>query len=334
MQLGSAVAAYLSGLRLQGGAEHLEQARIVLTRAVEWLGQPHPELKVPFKPVHELTDLSTQALTEFLAFRKDSPGVKPQSKLSLFTLAKEARYLRCFLNSLASDPHTFGLPPGWLMPTIPKIRTPKKAPQALEAPDLDLTFEACQYATLPIVEGITAAQWWFTLLYLAYLTAMRRRALFAVPRPTEAHLDRQVLYLPAEANKNQRDQFFPLTPLACDLIRAMPARPGEPMFVWVGRCGSRNFRTFYHEYGQIQRKAGILASDQSRLHSLRRTSLTYMARAGVGLSTVQQHAGHSDPKVTADFYLGSMTVPQTEAVKNLPTPKAMKSATKQRTLFD
>lgn len=328
MLLKDAVEAYLSGLRLAGGKEHQDQAKIILLRAVEWFSVDQPHCKA----VLELSDLRTQALTEFLAWRKTCPGLRKGTKISQFTLGKEARYIRCLLNAIAEDTAAYDLPDGWSVPKVPKIKLPKKIPQALEEPALELVFEACKNAKLPEIEGITATQWWFTLLYLAYLTCMRRRALFSIPRPTEAELDRMLLFLPAAFNKSNTDMFFPLTEMACTLIRSLPAQPGEPMFVWKSRTGSRNFRSFYHQYAQMQSKAGIAELQQSRLHSLRKTGLTYMARAGVGMNTVKEHAGHSDISITANYYLGVMGEPRKDAVANLPTPTNLKG--KQKKLFD
>ena len=104
------------------------------------------------------------------------------------------------------------------------------------------------------------------------------------------------------------------------------------MFVWTSRRGRSNYRSFYHQYERMQKQAGIADLQQSRLHTLRKTSLTYMARAGVGMSTVKEHAGHSDISITANYYIGVMDSPRKEAVAGLPTPKNVKGA--QKTLFD
>jgi integrase len=328
MLLKEAVEIYLSGLRLPGGDEHQEQARIILNRAVEWFATDHEHCKA----VLELTDLRKQALIEFLAYRKTCRGIKKGSTLSQSTLSKEARYLKCLLNAISEDTEAYDLPETWVPPRVPRIKVPKKIPRALEHLDLDRVFRACENATLPQLEGITAVQWWFSLLYLAYLTSMRRRALFNIPRPTDQELDSMLLFLPASANKSNADQYFPLTRMACDLIRALPGKPGQPMFTWQSRRGRQNFRSFYHQYSQMQKKAGIADSDQSRLHTLRKTGLTYMARAGVGMSTVKEQAGHSDISLTANYYIGVMGDSRKDAVDNLPSPKNLRG--KQKQLFD
>ena len=52
----------------------------------------------------------------------------------------------------------------------------------------------------------------------------------------------------------------------------------------------------------VMRETGMDVSDVS-LHTIRHTVLTRLARGGMDLARLQQWAGHSDPKITAERYL-------------------------------
>jgi integrase len=330
MQLGKSVEIYLSGLELLGGEEHQEQAGIILKRFAVWMERPDPENK---HQVQKLQDLTTQNVNEFLAFRKRQPGLKKGSQLSTFTLAKEARYLKAFLTYCFDDKRTFGLAAEAFPPTVPKIKKPDVIPRALERTGLSNVFAACTHARYPIIPGITPPEWWFSLQYLAYITSLRRKGLFSLPRPTELELDQRILKLPHTGDKGKADRRFPLTDMAVELIRFLPVHPGERMFVWASKTGKHDYRSFYAEYERMQRKAGIMGADQSRLHVLRKTSLTHMAEAGTQMATVQQHAGHTTVELTSKYYIGLLTAPRKAAVETLMVPKSL-PRDKQKTLFD
>ena len=53
---------------------------------------------------------------------------------------------------------------------------------------------------------------------------------------------------------------------------------------------------------QDVKEAGLNIDDVT-LHTLRHTCLTRLAQGGMGLLQLQQWAGHSDPKITADRYV-------------------------------
>lgn len=330
MRLGEGVELYLDSLKED--SDHKEQAEICLKRFASWFEVPHDACK---RPVAEIHELRRHDLIAYQRWRETQPGKKKGTQLSAFTVAKEFRYVKAWLQYTYDDRMMFGIP--WdgnhvHPPAIPRIDKPDQVPRSLEIQQLDQQFRACEFARYPVIDGITPQLWWFSLLYLAYSTAMRRRALFTVPRPTEEQLLNTTLYLPYTGDKAKSDRFFHLTPLACELIRKLPARPGEPLFVWRSRWGRRDFRSFYTEAQYMQERAGITGDQQARLHTLRKTSLTHMAMNGAELQTVQQQAGHSSPDITARYYLSRLTEQRKEAVATLAVPVNVPG--RQKLLFD
>lgn len=322
MRLDQAVVSYLAGIR--GGGPHLEQAKISLNRLVRWLeSPPQPRHRV----VTELQDLTQQDLLEFIAWRRQNKGRKT-ANLSTFTVNKDVRYLRLLLAYVDSDRVTFALPSDWVRPKIKKVKEPKLRPRSLSEPQLERLFDSCQHARRPRLPQVEAPSWWRALYYLAFVTSMRRRALFNVPRPTDEDLAQSIIRLPAEFDKAGTERVYPMTPALCETIRKLPAKPGEPMFVW-----DADFRSLYREMERMQEAAGIPKAGQSRLHDLRRSTAVHMLRGGAPVKTVQEQLGHSTSEILMKHYVEFETDQQRQAVNRLMVPKAV-TQEHQPKLFD
>lgn len=315
MHLQAAVSAYLAGIKSQG-REHQLQAKIILPRMAAWLvSQEAAEGEHSIWPITSLDQLARHHLSAFLESRQHSPGKRKGSTLSNATINKEVRYIKLFLKYISEEKILFGLPERWEIPKLKKYRDPTRIPRWLNETELDMYFKSTRFARRTVVPGVPAPQSFQALLLLAFTTAMRRRALFGVPRPTVDQLRKRELRLPAELDKAGVERIFPLSDLTCEVISRLPGRPGEPIFYWSG-----NYRSLYHELESMQTKAGIPKEQQSRLHVLRSSGATHMIKEGAELSTVQRHLGHSTPQITEKFYLGLLTDLQRQAVNSLYVP--------------
>lgn len=88
-----------------------------------------------------------------------------------------------------------------------------------------------------------------------------------------------------------------LGPLVFDRGDGKPIAPGE----------------FDHAWAAVRRKLGLPA--ELRLHDLRGSYITWLAEQGVDLKTASYLAGHSDIKVTAQFYQRASKKLQQEAAR-------------------
>ena len=331
MKLSTALGEYLAGLRLHGGNDHQEQAAIILQRLVKWLvmARPGPLPDDPPRQISELHELSTQDLTEFLIWRGEQPGLRKGTLISDQTLNKEIRYIRCWLNYCDEDRLTFGLPADWRRPQVRWIKVKRRTPASLTEPNLQLVFHSCQFATRPKIPAVSPPDWWRTFLYLAYVTSMRRRALFGFPRPADADLAAKTLFVSADYDKSGEDRIYPLTDLAVTWIKKMPAAPGEPLFQW----DRQDLRSFYTHLHLMQNRAGIDPAQHGLPHLLRKSNATHLVQNGVELAVVQRQLGHSTPQITEQFYVGCLTDQQRKAVDQLVVPTALKTTSRQLTLF-
>lgn len=335
MNLPDAVAAYLAGTCTHGGdlangeTPHDQQKRIILVRMSNWLVQHRAESNLAnIFPVASLASLSQFHLSAFVAFRRSQPGLMG-GKLSVVTINKEITYIQMFLRYAAESPLDFRLPNGWKPPKLsrvkPKPHERRSVKRALDPVALDRVFRATEFATQPKYDGISAPEWWRALLLIAFTTSMRRRALFGCPRPSDSDLAARRLVLPAQFDKSNRERHYPLTPLACEMIRRLPCKPGEVMFRWVNRRGRpADLRSVYTVMESWQTAAGILKAEQSRLHILRRTHCTYLLEQGVDPVLVQRQLGHTDINVMMNHYAASQLIDlRRDAVDQLYVPPSL-----------
>jgi integrase len=324
MTLHRAVVAHVDGLSLRDGenSPHKQQGKIILFRLANWLDP------LPSPSPLNVADLTVPRLDKFLRYRLSQPGQKGQL-LSLATINKEIRYINAFTAWVAEDPIEWGLPSPWRVPTLRKRNEHWHMPRYLTAEQLVRVFDSTKFAKRPQIDGISPQEWWETLFLVAFTTSMRRGALFGVPRPTETDLQAKRLILPARLDKSRRDRVYPLTPLVCARIRRLPCRPGEPMFRWYDAQGrpTTSMRSMYHVMESFQKQAGISAADQSRLHVLRKSTVTHMLQQGAEPTTVQRQTGHSDLKVIMEHYAGELSDLQRAAVERLFIPPLLSDET-------
>ena len=123
------------------------------------------------------------------------------------------------------------------------------------------------------------------------LTGQRRDEV-AKMRWRDLDLDAMVWTLPREATKADRTHEVPLAPLVVDVLTALP-RTGD--YVFSTTRGDRPIS------GYSKMKAAIAAIAQIenwRIHDLRRTAGTGMARLGIAGSTISRVLNHKEGGVT------------------------------------
>jgi integrase len=129
-------------------------------------------------------------------------------------------------------------------------------------------------------------------LKLLALTGQRRDEV-ATMSWADLDLDRAVWTIPKEQTKGDRAHEVPLSPLAIEILAGMPRLANSP-YVFTTR-GDRPISG----YSKIKARADYLSGVTDwRLHDLRRTCGTGMARLGVATSTISRILNHSEGGVT------------------------------------
>jgi integrase len=143
-----------------------------------------------------------------------------------------------------------------------------------------------------------------TLVQLLLLTAQRRDE---VARMTWAEIDADGLWtLPTARTKNSREQLVPLSSLACKILATTPRITGRPGFVLTtdGASASSNFAKnkakldtamlaiARQEMAEADRDPNDVELAPWRLHDLRRTASTGMARLGFPIHVTEAVLNH------------------------------------------
>lgn len=158
-------------------------------------------------------------------------------------------------------------------------------------------------------DGELAAVWHacdgLSQIYTAYLRILiltaQRRAEVASMRWCDIDLDACLWTLPRQSSKMDRAHSVPLTPMALEILKALPrfGSAGPDAFVFTTNVG----KTHISAYSKIKTNVDTIIAAQAktgeaakvgpwRVHDLRRTAASGMARLGVALHVIEKALGH------------------------------------------
>jgi excisionase family DNA binding protein len=145
----------------------------------------------------------------------------------------------------------------------------------------------------------------FHLYLVATGTGFRANAL-ANLTPADFDLNALTVTLAARLNKSRRTKVQPLPADVANALRDFMA--GKPLNVplwggsWASGCtGAEMLRIDLEAAGIPYVVEGPDGPEYADFHSLRHSFLTLGGRSGIDLRTLQELAGHSDPKLTARY---------------------------------
>jgi len=124
---------------------------------------------------------------------------------------------------------------------------------------------------------------------------------------SEIDLDAALWRLPAERNKSGRAFEIPLSAPASETLRALP-RLGPTVFALDGKRPM----TLHQWIERVRRDAGLL---DVRLHDLRRTLRTGLARLGVSFEIAERVLNHAMPGLQAVYNLHNYSVEKRRALQ-------------------
>ena len=179
---------------------------------------------------------------------------------------------------------------------------------------------AADVMTDPKIDGVDPADWWRTLICLAYYTGLRVTALMSVEY---SMIDNDWINVPARLSKRRKGKRQFLHPEAIEHIERI--RSGRAIILaWPQWATTK--RTVYRRFRELQKAAGITESRQWAFQSLRKTHLTTLAGLSLehdhGLAVAQQSAGHSNLAITTGQYVSGDVQERmvAAAIKRMPSP--------------
>ncbi len=180
-----------------------------------------------------------------------------------------------------------------------------KAPSAERERDRVLSDEEITrlWKAAEVMGGVPGA-----FLQTLILTAQRREEVASM-RWADLDLAGRVWALPREATKGDRSHEVPLSPYAIRVVTALP-RTGP--YVFSSNRGDRHISG----YSKIKARAQSLSQIEEdwRLHDLRRSAGTGMARLGIAVSTISRILNHKEGGVTRIYNRYSLSRRKTEGL--------------------
>ena len=145
------------------------------------------------------------------------------------------------------------------------------------------------------------------LIRLAYVTGVRETAIATLPL-TNLNLRRRCVIIPAEYNKNKKDQevYFD-NQVKTDLQAWLAIRPQRDDVVNVfvslrGQVGAAI--TPKGIYAMLQRVCGAAGIERRKFHALRHSSALDALDAGISIEKVQKQLGHASLTTTMKYLRG------------------------------
>ena len=135
--------------------------------------------------------------------------------------------------------------------------------------------------------------WPFGPVWKLLLVTGQRRSEVAGMKWSDIDFDKNIWTIPREIAKNDRTHDVPLSPLALDILESVPRfAKRDLIFSTTGRTPVSGFGK---SKNKIDEKLGLL---DWRLHDLRRTAASGMARLGVAPHVVEKILNHSSGTIS------------------------------------
>jgi integrase len=153
-----------------------------------------------------------------------------------------------------------------------------------------------------------ACDWWEALVLTMLSTAGRIGAVLSI-RAADVDLARGLIKLPAEGQKQRKDETKRLLPEATDVLRRILSElpPGTEL-LFAG-CGHQR-RWVEEQYEALLLSAGLPAGRKEKFHNLRRYVATNVfIQAGNDIEAVRRFLGHSSTKISWK-YIDMSRVPE------------------------
>ena len=135
------------------------------------------------------------------------------------------------------------------------------------------------------------------LIRMAIVSGLRRGALLGLSWG-DVELDGEAPHVKVERTKNGDSHVSPITPdLVTEFRRMRRARTMETDLIFVGKHLNKP-HDFRHGFNEACKAAGL---EGVTFHTLRHTSCSRLAQAGVDILAIAEHAGHRSLSMTRRY---------------------------------
>ncbi len=192
-------------------------------------------------------------------------------------------------------------------PSLPRTHLVHRTPKAATVDTLEAMMAAAATGRKKMYGRVPVVWFWRTLIRVAFETGERRGALVAL-RWSEVDLEgRQITFLAETRKGRSRDIVRAISQSLADELREHRGAASDLVWQYPGKQHS-----MYAAWDLLRKRAGVHVRG---LHSIRKSSASYLAAAGGNAS---EHLGHSNPRTTAVYLDPSIVRPTETAVSRLP----------------
>lgn len=139
--------------------------------------------------------------------------------------------------------------------------------------------------------GCDALGWPFGMLFKLLLVTAQRRDEVAGMKWEDLDLEGQIWTLPKQETKSDRLHVVPLSPMAAEILRALP-HTGGLVFSTTGRTPISGFSRAKRRLDELAELSGW------RLHDLRRTAASGMAEIGIAPHVIEKVLNHASGQIS------------------------------------
>lgn len=244
-------------------------------------------------PLAEVKSWHMERFRACIAERKTRRG-----KVSPNTVRRHLRHLQTIIDAAGPCQRRRDECAG-LIEQVPYVRPPRplyRDPVAASIEAVVATYNACQFAYFPQIQGISPASWWKAAMSTALSTALRLSQLRRLRWQDVDWNGKRIIATAETSRKSRRDSWLPLTDMAFRDLLTIRRSDSELIFPWP-----HSSNVIFKHLKMLQKASGIDSRFYFGWHGLRRLVLTEVTRANAIAAT--QLAGHARMETTARHYV-------------------------------
>jgi integrase len=135
-------------------------------------------------------------------------------------------------------------------------------------------------------------------------TAMRQGEIYKMEKDW-IDIKNGIINVPRKAQKRKKkDKRVPINSAIKPIIKRLLKENNESKYLFVNPKTGKRYTSVQNSWNGILKKAGLKGKpgvDKLRLHDLRHTAATNLARAGKDIKFIAQYLGHTDVKTSARY---------------------------------
>ncbi|QDU62130.1 site-specific tyrosine recombinase XerD [Planctomycetes bacterium Pan216] len=280
-------------LRLTGRSwRTVEQYEVAISNFSAFLGRP--------ATLDDLSDHAVARLAQWMLDRGRSTATANKTLRHLRALWRFARKRKLIASKPRFEP----------------LAEYDRSPRAWTAEEVSRLLDACRQ-----VEGdigsVTARSFWPALVLFVFDTGIRKQATLNLS-PVDVDLESRSVTIPAELQKNRREETHGFSSQTAEAIAAMGTDDREFLFPWPHDRYRRTTWTWLNRAFRDIVEAADLDASAGHFQRLRRTRATLGEMVAPGSATLD--LGHSRRSITLKHYIDRRQLGRSPVVDRLPRP--------------